>query len=79
MCWQEGTRWYHKDTMLEKGGEVERNTNLTLPSYVCMAGGKQLANWPRCRRERRSPPLSDSSGCLTPPLKGKAPALVGCA
>ena len=37
---QGGIGWYHKVTLPEKGGGVERKTNLTLPSYV--RGGEAL-------------------------------------
>ena len=34
-----GTGWYRQVTITEKEGGVERNTNLTLPCYVCVGGG----------------------------------------
>ena len=39
-----GTGWYRQVTITEKEGGVERKTNLTLPSYLCIWG--ETAKWP---------------------------------
>ena len=59
-CRMGGTGWYRQVTITEKEGGVERKTNLTLPSYVWVWGGKR----PSGRKPQRGKRLRLFCVCL---------------
>ena len=67
-CRMGGTGWYRQITITEKEGEVERKSNLTLPSYVWVGG--ETANWPNAAEGETVAAFLCLFGMSDPP-KGK--------
>ena len=68
-CRMGGTGWYRQVTITERGGGVERKSNLTLPSYVWVGG--ETAKWPNAAEGETVAAFLCLVGMSDPPPKEK--------